>query len=115
MFENYTPVTLEELQNSPGLHNCVDYAFDVEEDLDAKITKAKRFVLKSIKKKEFREKHEIRKINKYAYKCIKCDDGIVKLNRNWIKLAKQAKQHTPTILTCRRCHHYIQSKYMNSF
>lgn len=112
MFENYSPLTIEELENSPGLHHCVDFKFSPSK-IDKKISNAKKTVLKAIKNEEFKAKHEVRKVRKYNYMCIQCNDSIVKINNDWIKRAKEAKLHSPSILTCRDCKIYSKNKYLN--
>lgn len=112
MFENYNPLTLDELNNSPGLHHCISFKFSLT-DKDKIISKAKQTVLKTIKNEEFKAKHHIRKVRKYNYMCISCDENIVKINNNWIQKAKEAKVHSPSILTCNKCKVYSKTKYLH--
>lgn len=112
MFENYTPLTLEELETSPGLHRilCVERGHKTPEE---KRYNAKKYVLKVIKNMEFKDKLLVTKVCKYNYMCVKCNENIVKINNDWCKKAKQARLHSASILTCNNCKQYIKSKYLN--
>lgn len=109
MFENYVPLTVEELQETPGLHNIFDEMViaDCRDDMYLKKLEAKRYVKKVLKRLFDKEETTLFKIpkilGKRKYACIVCDKNHVCVRRNWLEKKKQAKKNPEGLLTCRRC------------
>lgn len=109
MFENYVPLTLEELDETPGLHNLFKEMV-ITDNVDNKYSKqleAKKFVKKTLKNLFDKEKTTLFKIpkiiGKRKYVCIICNKNHVCVRRNWLDKKKQAKQNPEGLLTCGRC------------